>query len=146
MVANSDVEVEMATSNHANATVCTDEAVKFVSKAETSLVQATVKSGDATVMSCIDGSYGMTVGKDKVDEPICGNADIVYSQDLVVQYVDIPSRVNTTANSGVLNFKHFRKVMAVIFLFLPLIEQSLLACWRKRPICPVLFTFCHVAI
>ncbi|XP_041007224.1 nijmegen breakage syndrome 1 protein isoform X2 [Juglans microcarpa x Juglans regia] len=109
VVADSDVEEETTTSIHANATVCDDEAIKFVSKAETSMDHAAAKSVDAHVMSCIDGSYGMTVERDKVDEPECGNADIIYSQDLVVQYMDLPSRANTTANNGVLNFKHFRK-------------------------------------
>lgn len=113
MVADSDVEEETATSIHANATVCDDEAIKFVSKAETSMDHAAAKSEDAHVMSGIDGSYGMTVGRDKVDETECGNADIIYSQDLVVQYMDLPSRANTIANNGVLNFKHFRKVMAL---------------------------------
>ncbi|KAG6656214.1 nijmegen breakage syndrome 1 protein isoform X1 [Carya illinoinensis] len=109
VVADSDVEEETATSIHANATVCDDEAIKFVSKAETSMDHAAAKSEDAHVMSGIDGSYGMTVGRDKVDETECGNADIIYSQDLVVQYMDLPSRANTIANNGVLNFKHFRK-------------------------------------
>ncbi|GMY24558.1 nijmegen breakage syndrome 1 protein isoform X1 [Fagus crenata] len=121
----SDLEVEAATSIHADVTVCTDEAIKVVSKAETSMASeeaikfvskaetvmdhAAIKSKDSCGMSYRDGSCGMTIRIDKVDESECGNLDILFSQDLVVRDMKIPSRVSTTTNNGVLNFKKFRK-------------------------------------
>lgn len=138
MVADSDVEVETATSIHANATVCTDEAVKFLSKAETSMTtahteeaikfvnkaetsmdHATIRSEDSGVMNYGDSSYGMTVRRDKVDESECGNADVIYSQNLVVRDVDTTSGVSTATDNRVPNFKLFRKVVNLVFLFIP---------------------------
>lgn len=128
VVADSDVEVETATSIHANATVCTDEpvkvlskaetsmatarteeAIKFVNKAETSMDHAAIRSEDTGVMNYRDSSCGMTVRRDKVDESECGNADVIYSQNLVVRDMDITSSVNTASNNRVPNFKCFRK-------------------------------------
>lgn len=128
VVADSDVEVETATSIHANATTCADEAIislskaeastatacteediKFVRKTVTPMDHAAVKSEDSCVMSYRDSTHGKTVGRDKVDDSECGNADIIYSQDLVARDMDIPSNINATANNGVLNFKRFRK-------------------------------------
>jgi nijmegen breakage syndrome protein 1 len=130
----SDLEVEAATSIHADVTVCTDKAIKVVSKAETSMASeeaikfvseaetvmdhAAIKSKDSCGMSYRDGSCGMTIRIDKVDESECGNLDILFSQDLVVRDMKIPSCVSTTTNNGVLNFKKFRKVMTLVFLFL----------------------------
>lgn len=128
------MEVETATSIHANATTCADEAIislskaeastatacteediKFVRKTVTPMDHAAVKSEDSCVMSYRDSTHGKTVGRDKVDDSECGNADIIYSQDLVARDMDIPSNVNATANNGVLNFKRFRKAIAVHF-------------------------------
>ncbi|XP_059452805.1 nibrin homolog [Corylus avellana] len=128
VVADSDVEVETATSIHANATVCTDEAVKvlskpetsmatvhteeaikFVNKAETSMDHAAIRSEDSGVMNYRDSSYGMTVRRDKVDDSECENADVIYSQTLVVRDMDITSGVSTATNNRVPNFKLFRK-------------------------------------
>lgn len=139
MVADSDVEVETATSIHANATVCTDEpvkvlskaetsmatarteeAIKFVNKAETSMDHAAIRSEDTGVMNYRDSSCGMTVRRDKVDESECGNADVIYSQNLVVRDMDITSSVNTATNNRVPNFKCFRKVTTSVFLFIPI--------------------------
>ncbi|XP_062150431.1 nibrin homolog isoform X2 [Alnus glutinosa] len=128
VVADSDVEVETATSIHANATVCTDVAVKFLSKAETSMTtvhteedikfvnktetsmdHVAIRSEDSGVMNYRDISYGMTVRRDEVDESECGNADVIYSQNLVVRDVDTTSGVSTATNNRVPNFKLFRK-------------------------------------
>lgn len=125
VVADSDLEGEMATSIQENVIVCTDEAIKVVSKAETSMVSeeavkfvsetetvmdhAAIKSKDICGTSYRDVSCGITVKIDKVDESECGNSDILFSQDLVVRDTDIPSRFSTTTNNGVLNFKRFRK-------------------------------------
>jgi hypothetical protein len=138
VVADSDVEVETTTSIHANAMVCTDEAVKvlgkaetsmatvdteetikFVNKAETSMDHAAIKSEDSGVMNYRDNSYGMTVRRDKVDESECGNADVIYGQNLVVRDMDITSGVSSATNNRVPNFKLFRKVVTLVFLFVP---------------------------
>ncbi|KAL0015172.1 hypothetical protein SO802_002241 [Lithocarpus litseifolius] len=121
VVADSDLEGETATSIQENVTVCTDEAIKVVSKAETSMASeepikfvsetdhAAIKSKDICGTSYRDVSCGITVKMDKVDESECGNSDILFSQDLVVRDMNIPSRFSTTTNNGVLNFKRFRK-------------------------------------
>lgn len=159
MVADSDLEGETATSVQENVTVCIDEAIKVVRKAETSMASeepiklvskdevikvvskaetsmvseeavkfvsetetvmdhAAIKSKDICGTSYRDVSCGITVKIDKVEESECGNSDILFSQDLVVRDTNIPSHFSTTTNNGVLNFKHFRKVMTSVF-FIP---------------------------
>uniref|UniRef100_A0A2N9GG00 Uncharacterized protein n=1 Tax=Fagus sylvatica TaxID=28930 RepID=A0A2N9GG00_FAGSY len=128
----SDLEVEAATSIHeaatsihADVTVCTDEAIKVVSKAETSMASeeaikfaskaetvmdhAAIKSKDSCGMSYRDGSCGMTIRIDKVDESECGNLDILFSQDLVVRDMKIPSRTNTQSGNSFNNLIPFSK-------------------------------------
>ncbi|MED6223371.1 Mre11 complex subunit Nbs1 [Stylosanthes scabra] len=144
VVADSDTEVETATSAHATETLPNEDAIQYVkteeldgdsgsmdnkkhekmeppsddvstrsndikqSKAESPLHDPSVKSETRT-MSLKDGSGHIKVKKDEVDDYRSGNADIIYSQDLVVRDVNRVTNMSTTQNSSVPNFKRFRK-------------------------------------
>ncbi|KAK9984195.1 hypothetical protein SO802_033720 [Lithocarpus litseifolius] len=95
----------------AETSVVSEEAVKFVSKTETVMDHAAIKSKDIYGTSYRDVSCGIIDKIDKVDESECGNSDILFSQDLVVRDTNVPSCFITTTKNGVLNFKHFRKMM-----------------------------------
>lgn len=78
-------------------------------KTETSLDGAYVTS-DTQATSFRDGSGGMKVRKDKIDDHESGNSDIVYSQNLVVRDINMHANISTVPNSSIPNFKRFRKV------------------------------------
>lgn len=145
VVADSETEVETATSAHASEAFCDGDNVKYVkteeldddsgtfdnrkhermeaslddastrlheikhAKTETSLDGASVRS-DTHDTSFKDGSGGIKVRKDKVDDYGSGNSDIIYSQDLVVRDINMLTNTSYTPNSIGPNFKRFRKV------------------------------------
>ncbi|MED6204438.1 Mre11 complex subunit Nbs1 [Stylosanthes scabra] len=143
VVADSDTEVETATSAHATETLPEGDAVQYVkteeldddsgsmdnkkhekiepssddvstrsndikqAKADSPLDDPSVKS-EIHAMSFRDGSGSIRVKKDEGDYG-SGNADIIYSQDLVVRDVNRETSMRTAQNSSVPNFKRFRK-------------------------------------
>ncbi|CAI8586006.1 unnamed protein product [Vicia faba] len=146
IVADSDTEVETATSPIASEALCGGNKVKYVKTEElddgdddsgTSLkrkdegVEPTlddistslheIKHGKADISletsirsdthatSFKDGTGGIQVKKDKVDDYGSGNSDIVYSQNLVVRYINTLTNRISAPNSSVPNFKRFRK-------------------------------------
>ncbi|XP_057442094.1 nibrin homolog isoform X2 [Lotus japonicus] len=143
VVADSDTEVETATSAHASEALCEGNNVKTKesdsgddsrtldkrkhermeasvddvstrlheikhAKAETVLDGVSVKS-DTHATSFKDGSGGIKIKKDKIDDYENGYSVIVYSQDLVVRDINILTNTSTAPNSSVPNFKRFRK-------------------------------------
>lgn len=154
IVADSDTEVETATSAKANEAFSDGSNVKYVkteelndcsgtlnkrkheilevssddvstrlhetkcTKAETSLDGASVRSYTHAT-SFKDGSSGIKVRKDNVDDYGSGNSDIVYSQDLVVRDINTLINISSSPNSSnVPNFKRFRKVWFSHHIFL----------------------------
>ncbi|KAJ1386980.1 SMAD/FHA domain superfamily [Sesbania bispinosa] len=147
VVADSDTEVETATSAHASEAFCDGNSIKYVkteeldddsgvldkrkhesleaslddvstrlhevkcAKAETSLDGASVRS-ETHATSFKDGSGGIKVKKDKVEDYESGYSDIVYSQDLVVRDTNILTNISTATNSSAPNFKRFRKAQS----------------------------------
>ncbi|KAL1348626.1 hypothetical protein HN51_024619 [Arachis hypogaea] len=144
VVADSDTEVETATSAHATETFLNGNTIQYVKteeldddsgsmdnkkheKMEPSAVDVSTRSIDIKqaktasplddcsvkldthAMSFRDGSGSIKVKKDKVDDYGSGNADIIYSQDLVVRDVTRVTNTSSAQNSSIPNFKHFRK-------------------------------------
>src|ERR1044072_9068832 len=147
VVADSDTEVETATSAHASEAICDGNNVEYVKieesdsgddsrtldkrkhekmeapvddvstgfyeikheKADTVLDDVSVRS-DTHATSYKDGSGGIKIKKDKVDDYENGYSVILYSQDLVVRDINIHTNTGTAPNSSVPNFKRFRKV------------------------------------
>lgn len=66
------------------------------------------KGGSFTGLRNKDGRTGSRV--EKVEEPICGNVDVIYSQDLIVRD-SASASVQSLTNDSVINFKRFRKVI-----------------------------------
>lgn len=110
MVAESDLEAE------------TDKPVvsnvqgphEYLSKPEVSIDNAA--TGSTGGHETFKNSYsGVEMRKDKVDESDNRNIDIIYSQNLIVQHATKPSSIVTAENSGITNFKRFRKVLLLAF-------------------------------
>ncbi|KAI4307739.1 hypothetical protein L6164_030893 [Bauhinia variegata] len=146
IVADSDTEVETATSAHANDTICIGSDIKHENtemplddasdrldkikydRMPTSLdnvsarlndpkhkrmetpLEDTPSKSDIQATSFRESIPEMTVKKNKADDSESGNSDIIYSQCLVVRDVNVPNTISTALNSGVPNFKRFRKV------------------------------------
>lgn len=149
IVADSDAEVETATSPIANEALCGGNNVKYVKTEEinddddgddssaslkrkdermestlddisTSLHEIkrakadisldTSMRSDTHATSFKDGTGGIEVKKDKVDDYGSGNSDIVYSQNLVVRDINTLTNRISAPNSSLPNFKRFRKV------------------------------------
>lgn len=111
IVADSEAEVETATSIHATTNISSEETPKNVNNPEISMVNPPTRSGHSHVVNFTDNNGGMTARREKVDEPESGNPDIIYSQDLIIRELNLPATISSTANDGVLNFKLFKKVM-----------------------------------
>lgn len=147
IVADSDTEVETATSPIASEALCGGNNVKYVKTEElddedddsgtslkrkderteptlddisTSLHEMKYAKADIPLDTSIrsdtratnfkDGTGGIKVKKDKVDDYGSGNSDIVYSQNLVVRDINKLTNRISAPNSSVPNFKRFRKV------------------------------------
>ncbi|XP_058748017.1 nibrin homolog [Vicia villosa] len=145
IVADSDTEVETATSPVASEALCGGNNVKYVKTeeldhdddsstsfkrkdermeptlddistslheikhAKTDISLDTSIQSDTHATSFKDGTGGIKVKKDKVDDYGSGNSDIVYSQNLVVRDIHKLTNRSSAPNSGVPNFKRFRK-------------------------------------
>ncbi|TYH94700.1 hypothetical protein ES332_A12G057300v1 [Gossypium tomentosum] len=121
VVADSDEEIEMATSVNVNATTCKEgaqnyvsrdgismEAPSYVSKAEVSTYQDAIRLKDDQVTSK-DDNCCLTARRDKADGSEYGSSNIVYSQVLIVRDVNITSKNSFKEDNGVINYKRFRK-------------------------------------
>lgn len=139
IVADSDIEVETATSVRSNDAFSNDNNVKYektkelyvdsdpLDKRKHERIEAS--SDDvlhdtkrAKTETSLDGASvrshstsfrndndGIKVKKDKVNDDESGNSDIVYSQYLIVRDTNIRTSISTAPNSSVPNFKRFRK-------------------------------------
>ncbi|KAG4966496.1 hypothetical protein JHK85_041471 [Glycine max] len=139
IVADSDIEVETATSVRSNDAFSNDNNVKYektkelyvdsdpLDKRKHERIEAS--SDDvlhdtkrAKTETSLDGASvrshstsfrndndDIKVKKDKVNDDESGNSDIVYSQYLIVRDTNIRTSISTAPNSSVPNFKRFRK-------------------------------------
>lgn len=114
IVADSEDEVETATSVHEITAVSSEEPIETVAKIEEKMDQAATTDYFTSFRPTTTGG-GIPAIRDKVDEPEIGNSDIIYSQDLFVRDINMPSTSTSTINFEVLNFKCFRKVLAPVF-------------------------------
>lgn len=112
IVADSEDEVETATSVHEITAVSSGVPIQTVTKIEKRMEQATTNYLTSRRPRTTDG--GIPAKGDIVDEPESGNSDIIYSQDLLVRDINMPSTTTSTTNCEVLNFKCFRKVIASV--------------------------------
>ncbi|CAK8537990.1 unnamed protein product [Lathyrus sativus] len=148
IVADSDTEVETATSPIASEALCGGNNVKYVKTEEinddddgddssaslkrkderteptlanisTSLDEIKRAKADISLDTSIrsdthatsfkNGTGGIEVKKDRVDDYGSGNSDIVFSQNLVVRDINTLTNRVSAPNSSVPNFKRFRK-------------------------------------
>ncbi|XP_061373729.1 nibrin homolog isoform X2 [Gastrolobium bilobum] len=145
VVADSDTEVETATSAHASEAFSNGNNVKYTkteeldddsgtlnkskhekmeassddvstrlhdikrAKTETCLDGASARLDTHATTNFEDGSGGIKVRKDKVDDYESGNSDIVYSQNLVVRDINVLTNTTTAPNISIPDFKRFRK-------------------------------------
>lgn len=111
VVAESDLEAE--TSEPVVSNVQGPD--EYVSKSEEYLSRPEVPIDNAATGSVgghetFKNSYSdVEMRKDKIDESDNRNIDIIFSQNLIVQYAMKPSSIVTAENSGITNFKRFRK-------------------------------------
>lgn len=117
IVADSEDEVETATSVHEITAVSSEAPIETVAKIEEKMDQATTKYFTSFRPTTTGGGGGGGIPpiRDGIDEPEIGNSDIIYSQDLLVRDMNMPSTTTSTVNFEVLNFKCFRKVIASVF-------------------------------
>ncbi|KAJ4838553.1 hypothetical protein Tsubulata_024637 [Turnera subulata] len=113
IVADSDEEAQTATSVHANIDSYKNEAPEYVVKPEISVISLSSRLEDSHAVSSTVHNDGMTKRREKFDESASGNSDIFYTQDLIVRDLKLPSIINSTPSSGVLNFKRFKKENAL---------------------------------
>lgn len=117
MVAESDLEAE--TSEPVVSNVQGPD--EYVSKSEEYLSRPEVPIDNAATGSVgghetFKNSYSdVEMRKDKIDESDNRNIDIIFSQNLIVQHAMKPSSIVTAENSGITNFKRFRKVLLFAF-------------------------------
>ncbi|KAF3444240.1 hypothetical protein FNV43_RR13930 [Rhamnella rubrinervis] len=100
-------EVETATSVHKITAVSSEEPIETVAKIEKKKDQTTTNYFTSFRPTTAGG--GIPAIRDRVDEPESGNSDIIYTQDLFVRDINMPSTTTSTINFEVLNFKRFRK-------------------------------------
>lgn len=62
-----------------------------------------------------NSSSDIEMRKDKINESDNRNIDIIFSQNLIVQHATKASTLVTAENSGITNFKRFRKVLLFAF-------------------------------
>ncbi|GFZ09478.1 nijmegen breakage syndrome 1 [Actinidia rufa] len=136
VVADSDEEAETAISVDMSAAVITTECTKHEIKEESSIDHAATRLGSPTVTCSTDRGYTVmsrrdqvdnpesgnpyikssdrdntiTARRDHVDEPESGNPDIIYSQILIVRDTNVPISDYSSLDTGVPNFKCFKKV------------------------------------
>lgn len=121
VVADSDEENERATPVNENAATHNEGAQvdvqreeisledhKYVSKAEVSTYDDANRLQDGQVIFK-DDNCCLTAVRNKADDTEYGGSDIVYSQVLIVRDVNIISTNSFITDSGVINYKHFRK-------------------------------------
>ncbi|CAK7337349.1 unnamed protein product [Dovyalis caffra] len=108
VVADSDAEEETATSLHFTADISKEEAPEYVNKLEMPMQPHPISKNRHAVSSTYSIG-GMTAKRETVNEAESGNSDIIYSQDLIIRDLNLPAKISSTANDGVLNFKRFRK-------------------------------------
>ncbi|KAJ8752185.1 hypothetical protein K2173_003793 [Erythroxylum novogranatense] len=107
VVADSDAELETATSTPAHADIginsprCTNNVGASM--------DLSVKSEDRCPVRNVVNDGGMRAKLEKNNEPESGNCDVIYSQDLITKDLSLPFPICSTSNIGVMNFKHFRK-------------------------------------
>ncbi|KAF6153335.1 hypothetical protein GIB67_003525 [Kingdonia uniflora] len=107
IVADSDVEMDTAATDHVAAHAGTEEAIKPEEKMDKSGVHEKVVVDIIQNSSFVDG---FTIERrDKGDESDNLNSNIIYSQDLIVRYNNTSPSVHSTRAHGVVNFKCFRK-------------------------------------
>ncbi|XP_038906978.1 nijmegen breakage syndrome 1 protein isoform X2 [Benincasa hispida] len=111
VVAESDLEAETSkpvVSNVQGPDEYVSKSEEYLSRAEVSIDNAA--TGSAGDHETFKNSYsGVEMRKDKVDESDNRNIDIIFSQNLIVQNAMKPYSIVTAENSGITNFKRFRK-------------------------------------
>lgn len=123
MVAESDLEAETAqpvASNVQEPDEYSSIPDEYLSKPEEHLRKPEVfidnaATGSAGGHDTFRNSYSsVKMRKDKVDESDNINIEIIYSETLIVQSAMKPSSIVTAENSGITNFKRFRKVLLLV--------------------------------
>lgn len=117
MVAESDLETE--TSKPVVSNVQGPD--EYLSKSDEYLSRSLVSVDNATTGSLggheivKNSSSDIEMRKDKINESDNRNIDIIFSQNLIVQHATKASTLVTAENSGITNFKRFRKVLLFAF-------------------------------
>lgn len=130
IVAESDVEMDTATSDHIASAARSEAATRYEEKEELLKNHEDGTSDKMNISSFKVEEGGLIERKHKGDESITSenqNSDIIYSQDLIVRNA-VSSSLNHSLKKNIVNFKCFRKVIDphVMFYFIMCISWFLM--------------------
>lgn len=118
IVADSDVEMDTATSDHIASAVGSEAAIKYEEREEL-LKNHDDGTSEKMRISSFNVEEGGTIErKHKDNESITSenqNSDIIYSQDLIVRNT-VSSSLTYSPKKKIVNFKCFRKVLESYFI------------------------------
>ncbi|XP_057971936.1 nibrin homolog isoform X2 [Malania oleifera] len=106
VVADSDVEVETVTSTQRTVAVHTED-IKYEADVKMSTHNTATKTETDHAICFRDKNDGMKATK--IEESESRDADVIYSQDLIVRNATSPVSFRSTMDNGIINFKCFRK-------------------------------------